>query len=219
MTTAKRLRIGLGALGVATLGYGVYGLFEESGIRDETAVGEWLIGGVIWHDFLLAPVVFALGAIAYRFTDARWRGRLAAVLLIGGSLTLISIPALLRQGLNRNTTVLPLDYARNLGVLLAVLVALVAAYAGVVRFWRSLRPVVVEDGEEEAGGERKDHQGAGEEEAAGGEIEVDEVVQDEAAEQAAAEQAAVKQAAVREEAVPEAAVPEEAVEQEEAQDT
>ena len=185
MTTARNLRIGLGALGVATLGYGVYGLFNESGIRDQAAVGEWLVGGVIGHDFLLAPVVFVLGAVAHRFTDARWRGRLAAVLLIGGSLTLISIPALLRQGLNRNKTVLPLDYARNLGVLLAVLVAAVAAYGCGVALWRSLvalycslRPVVVEDADEEEVGEvAVDEEDVGEVEV--GEEIVDEVVADE----------------------------------------
>lgn len=191
MTTARNLRIGLGALGVATLGYGVYGLFNESGIRDQAAVGEWLVGGVIGHDFLLAPVVFGLGAVAYRFTDARWRGRLAAVLLIGGSLTLISIPALLRQGLNRNKTVLPLDYARNLGVLLAVLVAAVAAYSCGVALWRGRRPVVVEDADEEE---------VGEEEVIADEEEVDEEIADE-------------------EVPDEVEVDEEEAEEEEAQDT
>ena len=130
MTATRAFRLALGALGVGVFGYGLRGLLTEPEISDKPAVGEWLVGGVIGHDALLAPVVFLLCAIAYRFTSARWRGRLAALLLIGGSLFLISIPALLRQGLNRNTTVLPLDYARNLGVLLAVLVAAMALYGG-----------------------------------------------------------------------------------------
>ena len=131
MTAVRTLRLALGGVGVALLGYGVYGLFNEQVIKDRAAVGEWLVVGVIGHDFLLAPVVYVLCAIAFRFTSARWRGRLAALLLVGGSLFLISIPALVRQGLNRNTTVLPLDYARNLSVLLAVLVAAMALYSGV----------------------------------------------------------------------------------------
>jgi hypothetical protein len=131
MTATRIFRLSLGALGVGVLGYGVRGLLTEREISDHAAVGEWLVGGVIGHDALLAPVVFVLCAIAYRFTDARWRGRLAALLLIGGSLILISVPALLRKGLNSNKTVLPLDYARNLGVLLAVLVAAFALYGGI----------------------------------------------------------------------------------------
>ena len=131
MAATRVFRLLLGALGVGVLLYGVRGLLTERNISDHAAVGEWLVGGVIGHDALLAPVVFVLCAIAYRFTDARWRGRLAALLLIGGSLILISIPALLRKGLNSNKTVLPLDYARNLGVLLAVLVAVFALYGGI----------------------------------------------------------------------------------------
>jgi hypothetical protein len=131
MTATRIFRLSLGTLGVGVLAYGVRGLLTERNISDHAAVGEWLVGGVIGHDALLAPVVFVLCAIAYRFTDARWRGRLAALLLIGGSLILISIPALLRKGLNSNKTVLPLDYARNLGVLLAVLVGVFALYGGI----------------------------------------------------------------------------------------
>ena len=131
MAATRVFRLLLGALGVGVLVYGVRGLLTERNISDHAAVGEWLVGGVIGHDALLAPVVFVLCAIAYRFTNARWRGRLAALLLIGGSLILISIPALLRKGLNSNKTVLPLDYARNLGVLLAVLVAVFALYGGI----------------------------------------------------------------------------------------
>lgn len=130
MTAAKTLRLALGGLGVGVLGYGVFGLLTERAISDPTAVGQWLIVGLIAHDAVLAPFVFLLCALAFRFTGARWRGRLGGLLLVGGSLVLISVPALLRQGRNPNSTVLPLDYARNLGVLLAALVAAIALYGG-----------------------------------------------------------------------------------------
>ena len=127
---ARALRICLGALGAGVLGYGVFGLLAEPAIRDPAAVGEWLVVGVIVHDAVLAPLVFLLCALVSRFTGPRGRGRLAALLLVGGSLILISVPALLRKGLNPNRTVLPLDYSRNLGLVLLVLVAAVAVYAG-----------------------------------------------------------------------------------------
>ena len=130
MTAAKTLRLALGGFGVGVLGYGVFGLLTERAISDPAAVGQWLIVGLIAHDAVLAPFVFLLCALAFRFTGARWRGRLGGLLLVGGSLVLISVPALLQQGRNPNSTVLPLDYARNLGLLLAALVAAIALYGG-----------------------------------------------------------------------------------------
>ncbi|HEX4787018.1 MAG TPA: hypothetical protein VH372_01045 [Actinospica sp.] len=130
MATARILRFALGGLGAAVFGYGVVGLLTEPAIRDPGAVGEWLVVGLLVHDAVLAPLVFAACAIAYRFTGPRRRGRLAALLLAGGSLVLISVPALDRHGKNANPTVLPLDYARNLGVLLAVLAGASALYGG-----------------------------------------------------------------------------------------
>ena len=130
MATARNLRIALGGLGVAVFGYGVVGLLTEPAIADPGAVGEWLVVGLLVHDAVLAPLVFALCAVTYRYTGTRRRGRLAALLPVGGSLILISVPALVRHGRNANPTVLPLDYARNLGVLLAVLVGASALYGG-----------------------------------------------------------------------------------------
>lgn len=124
-----RLRFALGAAGAGVLGYGVYGLLTEPAIQNLGNVGEWLVAGLLLHDAVLAPLVFAACALAYRGLGARLRGRLAALLLVCGSLVLVSVPALLQQGRNPNTTVLPLDYARNLAVVLAVIVAAAALYA------------------------------------------------------------------------------------------
>lgn len=131
-TGVARLRFALGALGAGVLGYGVYGLLTEPAIQNLGNVGEWLVGGLLLHDAVLAPVVFTACALAYRATrgtGARLRGRLAALLLVCGSLVLVSVPALLQQGRNPNPTVLPLDYARNLAVLLAAVLAAAALYA------------------------------------------------------------------------------------------
>lgn len=125
MRTAKTMRILLGAAGVAVMGYGLQGFLTAPEITARPEVGEWLIAAIILHDALLAPAVFVLSAAAYRTTGVRLRGRLAALLLIGGSLVLISYPALSQKGNNPNHTVLPLDYARNLSAVLAALAAIV----------------------------------------------------------------------------------------------
>jgi hypothetical protein len=98
-------------------------------------VGRWLIGGVIAHDAVIAPAVFLLSAAAVRLFGVRVRRALAAVLLIGGSVLIVGLPDVLRKGHNPNPTVTPLDYTRNLIiVLLAVAGGVVlTAAAGAVR--------------------------------------------------------------------------------------
>jgi hypothetical protein len=131
MSAAAKLRIALGTVGVGVLAYGVWGIMTDPVITARAEIGRWLIAGVIAHDALLAPVVFLLCAAAFRVTGARLRGRLAAGLLIGGSLVLIAIPGLTQQGRNTNRTVLPLDYARNLAALLAGLAAVLLLLSAV----------------------------------------------------------------------------------------
>lgn len=118
----SRLRLILGGIGAATLAYGAFGLLTEPDIAQPVYVGKWLVGGLIGHDVLLAPAVFILCAVAYRLTGAKARGRMAFILLVGGSLLIVGLPGVLRKGRNANPTVLPLDYSRNLAVLLALLI-------------------------------------------------------------------------------------------------
>ena len=125
MTAAKGLRVLLGAAGVGVMAYGAWGFATAPDIVARPEIGEWLIAGIIVHDALLAPTVFVISAAAYRTTGVRLRGRLAALLLIGGSLLLISLPSLMQKGSNPNHTVQPLDYTRNISALLAALAAVV----------------------------------------------------------------------------------------------
>lgn len=134
----KAARVLLGAVGVGVMAYGVQGFATARDVTARAEIGKWLVVGVIAHDALLAPTVFLLGAAAQRVTGARLRGRLAALLLIGGSLSLIAYPALSQKGANPNHTVLPLDYARNLSVLLAALASAVVLLS-VVDAWRGRR--------------------------------------------------------------------------------
>jgi hypothetical protein len=81
--------------GAAILGYGAYGLLTAPEIADRQNVGEWLIGGVLLHDLVLAPFVFGLGWLATRFTGTKLRAGLAAALLITGTLVFVAAPLVL----------------------------------------------------------------------------------------------------------------------------
>jgi len=62
-------------------------------------------------------------AVAYRLTGPRLRRALAAILLIGGSVVLVALPEFLLPPGNSNPTVHPLNYARGLAIVGAVVIA------------------------------------------------------------------------------------------------
>jgi outer membrane biosynthesis protein TonB len=145
---ATLARIALGAFGLWVLSIGARGLLAGHPFASNAPVGRWLLGGVIVHDALIAPAVFVACAIAARFTGARMRRALAAILLIGGSVVIVGLPDLLRKGHNANATVTPLDYRRDLLIVLAAVVGgvILVTVADARRAARRARPqpVIVE---------------------------------------------------------------------------
>lgn len=128
MRASTAARVGLGAVGVAMLGFGVWNLLwhQSAQVGPAASVGGWLLGGVIVHDAIIAPLVFLACALAARHTGARVRRALVLFLLAGGSLVIVGLPDILRSGDNPNPTVTPLDYPRNLTIALGA-VAVIAA--------------------------------------------------------------------------------------------
>jgi hypothetical protein len=133
--TVRLARLALGLGGLAMIGVGAWVLLVDAASRTPGQVAAWLAGAVVVHDLLLAPAVLLLGLAVRRLRRAR--GALRGALLVGGCVTLVALPPLLRPGVPRNETVLPLDYGRNLALLLVA----VAVGAGVVagRSWWSGR--------------------------------------------------------------------------------
>ncbi|MFI1397895.1 hypothetical protein [Streptomyces sp. NPDC020681] len=115
------MRILVGALGAASLGYGAWLLYDGGQYAD---VAIWLAGAVVLHDGIIAPLVLAVGLLL-AFMPAR--GTLRAALIVAGSLTVIALPLLLRPGAKANSSVLPLDYGRNLLIAIGAVAVLTAA--------------------------------------------------------------------------------------------
>jgi hypothetical protein len=88
----RTLRVSTVLAGAAILFYGVYGLLTAPEIQDRQNVGEWLLGGVLLHDLVLAPIVFVLCRLAARLAPPKVRAGLAAALMIVGTLALIAAP-------------------------------------------------------------------------------------------------------------------------------
>ncbi|WP_369387653.1 hypothetical protein AB5J72_08585 [Streptomyces sp. CG1] len=102
------LRLLAGAAGLALMGVGASLLLDRQ--RDLMGVLEWLGGAVVLHDALVAPLMLLVGLVLVR---GGVRGPIRGALLVGGALTVVALPVLLRPGPRANSTVLPLDYPRN----------------------------------------------------------------------------------------------------------
>jgi hypothetical protein len=119
-------------LGVAA---GLYGGWSLRGVeRDEwPSVLAYLGGGVVLHDFVLAPVVVGIGVLAARLAPTAWRAPMVVGLVVWGGLTLMAVPVLGRFGaLSDNPTLLDRPYLASWAVGTAVVV-LAVAVAGVLR--------------------------------------------------------------------------------------
>ncbi|QES09549.1 hypothetical protein DEJ44_30565 [Streptomyces venezuelae] len=106
------LRYALGGLGLGLIGLGAWLVAAEP---DPAGVLLWLAGAVVLHDGVLAPLVLAVGLlIAARPARGLWRG----ALIVAGSVTLVTLPLLVRPGEPPNPSALPLPYGRNLAIVL-----------------------------------------------------------------------------------------------------
>lgn len=126
------VRVGLAAAGVAVGAFGALKLLAL-GWSNLFATIPWLLGGVLLHDAVIAPLVIGLCG-AGLVVVPRWaRGPAVAVVVVLGSATLLAVPVLGRFGAKAdNTTLLDRPYGTG-WLVLAGLVFAGAALAAVVR--------------------------------------------------------------------------------------
>lgn len=126
-----RLRVVLGALGVAIAVFGGYVVLRDVATASYLGLAIWLAAAIVLHDFVLVPLLTGLRALSRRVGR---RLPVAAVrlaeagFLVGGVITLLAVPEIYAQSLGTlNPTVLPGSYGQSLlltWVVLAVLTAL-----------------------------------------------------------------------------------------------
>lgn len=126
----NRLRVVLVISGVLVMAYAVGGALTDPGVKP-FGVLSFLVAVLVAHDLLWMPVVLLAGALLTRFATPLWRTlaiTVAALLVVAVPLTVAARPA-------DNPSVLPLDYGRNLLLLLAVIAVtgIVAAITSRIR--------------------------------------------------------------------------------------
>jgi hypothetical protein len=126
-------RVVLALPGLAALAYAATLPWNVPDDAALPSVLTWLAGGVVLHDGVLAPIVIGLGVVGARWLPAPWRAPAVVGLLSWGSLTLLAIPVLTGNGVDRtNETLQHRPYVTSWWIVSAAIVALVVA-AG---WWR-----------------------------------------------------------------------------------
>jgi hypothetical protein len=108
---------------------GAVGLFGLAGLlRDATKTMplvwlKWLVGLVVVHDFVLAPLVLLAGRRLRDWAPETWRWPVRLGLITSGVLVLASVPVLVGVGRRtqpHNASVLPGNYPLALAVVLSL---------------------------------------------------------------------------------------------------
>lgn len=121
------------AVGWAVIAFGVVGALVDARFTHPTSMATWMVGALLVHDLVLAPLVFGVGRLLRRGATGTGRTLLQAVLVLFGALVVVSIPVLGRFGTRPdNDTLLPRDYAVGLIVALLVVWAATTAVMSVV---------------------------------------------------------------------------------------
>lgn len=132
-----KTRLALAIAGLAFLGIGAYALLSTLDTAAMPSFVTWMIGVVVVHDLLLAPVTIAVGFVLTRYIPARVRPIVQGGVIVAAVVTLFSIPTVLALGrYPENPSLLPLDYGRNL-VIILITIAAVTGLLVVIRLLRT----------------------------------------------------------------------------------
>lgn len=118
-------------VGSLLIAWGLVGLLRDAASTAPASWLRWFLGGLLAHDLLLAPAIFAIG-VATRWLPAVVRPATRAALIVSGALVLLSVPLLLGYGRATqpgNASVLPGNYPANLAVVLTAVWIIAAAWA------------------------------------------------------------------------------------------
>ncbi len=89
-----------GLLLLTGVGFGLWGLWLMRDFRSDqlTSTGVWLVGGVIAHDAILAPLTVLLGVVGARLLPNHARAMVAGAFIVWGTVTIAVANVLLGQG-------------------------------------------------------------------------------------------------------------------------
>lgn len=125
------------AAGLAIVAFGLVGLLNDPRGGSLTSWVTFLLGGLLLHDGLFAPLVVIASLIAWWVLPRRARPAIQATAVVAGTVVLVAIPVVGRWGrLAGNPSLLPRDYAAGL----AVAIGVIATLGALAVVWALRRP-------------------------------------------------------------------------------
>ncbi|HTZ44822.1 MAG TPA: hypothetical protein VMB79_13245 [Jatrophihabitans sp.] len=124
-------RLLLGGVGVLAMAYGVVRILTDTKDTKPAALLRWLVGTLLVHDVLIAPVVIGVGWLIGRALPPRAGRYLQAALVTGGLVSAVGLFLVWRQGKYSaaSLALLQRDYRRNLLLVLGLIaLAYLAGY-------------------------------------------------------------------------------------------
>ncbi|QTE31014.1 hypothetical protein [Pengzhenrongella sicca] len=129
----RATRIILGAVGVLVGSWGAVELIRQ-GVANLVAATVWLLGGVVVHDGVLAPVAIAIAALGVSVLPRWLLPSAAAAAVVLGTVTIMAVPVLGRFGARAdNATLLDRDYGRGWLVVAGLVLVCVVVGAVIAR--------------------------------------------------------------------------------------
>jgi hypothetical protein len=121
------------AVGWTVIGFGTVGALNSVWLRDRPGdLVRWLLGGLVLHDAVLVPLVTVAGLLVAKLAPRWLRGPIDVALVLSGLVLLFAYPLLRAFGRREsNPSILPLDYGRNVAIVLLLIWLGAAALAAV----------------------------------------------------------------------------------------
>jgi hypothetical protein len=118
----RLIRLSLGTVGVLVLGYGALRILQDQRHTHPTKLGAWLVGALILHDGIIAPIVIGVGMLLARVVPPRARAFLQGGLIVGGLISSVGVLLIWRKGKSGSAalTLLQQNYKANLLLMLAL---------------------------------------------------------------------------------------------------
>lgn len=128
------------AVGAAGIAWGLQGILRHRRDTHPAQLAGFVLGDVVVHDAVWAPLVLLAGVAVARLVPARARAWVQAGLLVAGLLLVFAYPEIRGYGrAHGNPTSLPHDYTATSAAAAGIALAGVAATAVVVALLRRLR--------------------------------------------------------------------------------
>jgi hypothetical protein len=129
----RNLRVALGTAGIGLAGYGVLRIAQHPDASHPAGLARWLIGALILHDGLVAPIVIGLGWLLARLIPRRALGFVQAALVTAALISSVGVVLIWRRGKTSapSLALLRQNYAANLlGLLAGVALLTALCYLG-----------------------------------------------------------------------------------------